>query len=72
MGPAEVAKMCNEYGEWDIGNQITALLEQDRTEEAIKLILKGLTKKQIDKDGLVSELEVILDEMELPTNIADM
>jgi len=68
-GEREVAKMCNEYGEWEIGEQISGLLEKGDIDAAMKLIMKGLTKKLIDKEGLESELEVIIDEMELPTEI---
>jgi hypothetical protein len=70
-GGRHVAKMSNEYGDWEIGEEITALLEKETDESneaAIKMILKGLTKKRIDKEGFVEELEIIIDEMELPTD----
>ena len=64
MGARPIAKIGNEYGEWETGNEIAQLLEDEKTEEAINKIIESLQNGDIDEEGFAFEMEALLMEVE--------
>lgn len=64
MGWRPIVQIGNEYGEWDLGNEIAQLLEDEKTEEAIIKIIESLQNGGISEECFAFEMDALLMEVE--------